>query len=71
MYNSLRSAKGDVVIGEVLKSYSVFLPLYLDVIGFFEGWSDLNFSCRAYASKKHIEPLYIEMVDGLPTQMNK
>ena len=62
VYNSLRSAKNDRVVIDYLRSYSVLLPLFFDVLDIWKYYSDIDPSTV---------PFEVVMVDGLPSQNDK
>ena len=71
VYNSLRSARGDALVLEVVKSYSELLPLYFERHDFFDGRNDIDRVKRPYANKKASNAFLIKMVDDLPQQSTK
>ena len=66
VYNSLRSARGDALVLEVVKSYSELLPLYFERFDFFYGRNDIDRVKGSYANKKASDAFLIKMVDDLP-----
>ena len=71
VYNSLRSARGDALVLEVVKSYSELLPLYFERFDFFDGRNDIDRVKGPYANKKASDAFLIKMVDDLPQQSTK
>ena len=71
VYNSLMSSKHDRVILETLKSYSILLPLFLDLVDFWDHRSDLDLTVGAYSSKDLSDPFDVTFVRYLPSQEYK
>ena len=57
IYNSIRGSKNDRVVSDYLRSYSVLLPLFFDVLDIWEHCSDVDPSTV---------PFEVVMVDGPP-----
>ena len=71
VYNYLRSFRGDALISDVVKSYSIMIPLFLERLDFFDGRNDIDRVKGPYANKKASDAFLIKMVDDLPQQSTK
>ena len=68
VHNSLRGAKYNKAVLDCVRSYSVLLPLFFDVVNFWDHRCDVNIHSP---SIEFGEPFEITLVDELPTQENK
>ena len=56
---------------ECLEAYSVLLPLFLDLVGFWEKYELRGFTAFFYSKKKLTDSFDVLLVDELPSQENK
>ncbi|KAF4347513.1 hypothetical protein F8388_020368 [Cannabis sativa] len=66
LYNSLRTAKMNVAARNAMKAYSVLLPLFFDLLGFWK-----NRSHAPPLGSDPTAPLRIVEISGLPSQQKK
>lgn len=71
VYNSWRSTRGDALVSDVVKCYSVMLPLFLEKLDFFNGRTYVDRNAGPYANIRDSDSFCIEMVDDLPQQNTK
>ena len=71
VYNSMRSARSKTLALVCLEAYSVLLPLFLDVVDFWEKYEDQGFKAVSDSKKNMTDPFDVVFVDELPFQENK
>ena len=55
---------------EVLSSYSIFLPVFFELLDVWGERKDIDMKSEFYASKKLLDPFEVISVDDLPSQEN-
>jgi hypothetical protein len=66
LYNSLRTAKMNAAARNAMKAYSVLLPLFFDLLGFWK-----NRSQAPASGSDPTAPLRLMEISGLPSQQKK